>query len=93
MYEMIDFGEYEHFDPKEFSITGNGEMSMDDYEFLHHIFCKAKPKNVVEIGVSAGGTTVFLRSLMEKYSGENLYSFDYNVRYYKDSSLPAGYMA
>lgn len=90
---MIDFGEYEHFDPKEFSIAGNGEMSMDDYEFLHHIFCKAKPKNVVEIGVSAGGTTVFLRSLMEKYGGENLYSFDYNVRYYKDPSLPAGYMA
>lgn len=90
---MINFAEYVKFTPEEFSIVDNCEMSLDDYDFLHNIFCKVKPKKVVEIGVSAGGTTVFLRSLMEKYEGESLYSFDYNTQYYKNPALEVGYMA
>lgn len=93
MYSMINFAEYVKFTPGEFSIVDNCEMSLDDYDFLHNIFCKVKPKKVVEIGVSAGGTTVFLRSLMEKYGGESLYSFDYNTQYYRNPVLEVGYMA
>ena len=70
------------------------EMSEFEQAFLCGMIKNAHPKKVVEIGVSAGGTTaVILNCLAMLGEDVRMYSCDLNKTYYRDSSKPVGFVA
>lgn len=73
---------------------GYCEMSEFEQAFLCGMIKNAHPKKVVEIGVSAGGTTaVILNCLAMLGEDVRMYSCDLNKTYYRDSSKPVGFVA
>lgn len=70
------------------------EMSEFEQSFLCGMLKKVKPKKVVEIGTSAGGTTaVILNCLTMLGNSVEMYSCDISKEYYRDSSLTTGFIA
>ena len=67
------------------------EMSSGDHKLLEHVFKVKQPKKIVEIGVSAGGTTCHLFEQAPKDAV--IYSVDIAKEYYRDPSKPVGYLA
>ena len=69
--------------------TGRSEMSSWQQGFLCGLIKKYNPKKIVEIGVSAGGTTaVVLNTLSLICSDAYMYSIDYCENYYLDRYAP-----
>jgi len=95
-YNQIDFAQIEFYDENilmdvEKFLIGKiegtdyykSEMSYKDRAFLNGIIRKTKPKTIVEIGLSAGGSTcVILNAIRDMET--KLYSFDYNTIWYRD---------
>jgi predicted O-methyltransferase YrrM len=70
------------------------EMSKSEREFLTALICRSKPQKILEIGVSAGGSSVLIMGAAT-YNAElsvKLYSIDYASRYYRNTDLPVGYV-
>ncbi len=55
--------------------------------FLNGIIRKAKPKTIVEMGLSAGGSTCVILNAIRDMENTKLYSFDYNSIWYKEKKL------
>ncbi len=72
-------------------IINSSEMSKEDIELLICELVRHKPKKVVEIGMSAGGTTCIILDNITKDA--TLYSVDINRKYYRDETKKAGYIA
>ncbi|AOZ97314.1 class I SAM-dependent methyltransferase [Butyrivibrio hungatei] len=73
---------------------GRSEMSSWQQGFLCGLIKEYDPKKIVEIGVSAGGTTaVVLNALSMLCSDAHMYSVDYNENYYLDRSKKTGFIA
>jgi len=68
------------------------EMSRSERLFLNGIIRKARPKKIVEYGVSAGGSAAVILNAIKDIPGAKLYSLDYAKRYYRDSSKLVGWM-
>ena len=96
-YHEIDFSEIEFYDeniladidrylhgPIEETNFLKSEMSYKDRAFLNGIIRKAKPKTIVEIGLSAGGSTSVILNAIRDMEDTKLYSFDYNTIWYRD---------
>ena len=66
------------------------EMEDDDIKFLVGLLRKHKPKNLLEVGVSAGGSSYYLLREMRKQS--KLTSIDISETYYRDSNKEAGFV-
>lgn len=66
------------------------EMEDNDIRFLVDLIRKYKPKNVLEIGVSAGGSSYYILRELKKNS--KLTSIDTSKTYYRDSSKEAGFV-
>jgi hypothetical protein len=99
-YCEIDFSEVEFYDENnlqeiEDQLQGEieetnfkkSEMTYKERAFLNGIIRKTKPKTVVEIGLSAGGSTSVILNAMQDMKGSKLYSFDYNTIWYRDVHL------
>ncbi|MCL2310983.1 MAG: class I SAM-dependent methyltransferase [Firmicutes bacterium] len=65
------------------------EMSYKERAFLNGIIRKAKPQTIVEIGVSAGGSSCIILNAIRDRDAK-LYSFDYNTTWYPEVSLQNG---
>jgi predicted O-methyltransferase YrrM len=63
------------------------EMSHKDRAFLNGIIRKTKPKTIVEIGLSAGGSTCVILNAIRDMENTKLYSFDYNTNWYRNEHL------
>lgn len=98
-YTGIDFSEIEFFEEEvlikiEESLQGKiegtddlkSEMSYKDRAFLNGIIRRAKPKTIVEIGLSAGGSTSVILNAIRDMEDSKLYSFDYNTNWYRDQN-------
>ena len=98
-YDKIDFTDIEFYDNNileniEENLLGKvdetnynkNEMSHEDRAFLNGIIRKTKPKTIVEIGVSAGGSSCVILNAIRDMSGAKLYSFDYNTIWYRDKN-------
>jgi len=96
-YNGIDFAEIEFYDESVLAnieqhligeIEGTNyskcEMSYKDRAFLNGVIRKAKPKTIVEIGLSAGGSTCVILNAIRDMENTKLYSFDYNTIWYRD---------
>ena len=99
-YEEIDFSDIEFYDENilaEIDSCLQGEFEGTDYRkiemsykeraFLNGIIRKAKPKSVVEMGVSAGGSTTVILNAIRDIEGAKLYSFDYSTVWYRDLNV------
>ena len=99
-YNELDFSEIEFYDENilediEVNLQGKiedtdyfkSEMSYKDRAFLNGIIRKTKPKSVVEIGLSAGGSSIVILNAMRDMENTKLYSFDYNTIWYRDVHL------
>lgn len=98
-YTGIDFSDIEFFEEDvlskiEESLQGKiegtddlkSEMSYKDRAFLNGIIRRAKPKTIVEIGLSAGGSTSVILNAIRDMEDSKLYSFDYNTNWYRDQN-------
>lgn len=63
------------------------EMTFSERAFLNGIIRKAKPNVVVEIGLSAGGSTSIILNALRDNPAAKLYSFDYSTTWYRDVQL------
>lgn len=68
------------------------KIDMKNYEsdFLLSMLNERKPKKIVEVGVSAGGTTVLILNSLA--FGQILYSIDISDTYYRDRSFSTGFI-
>lgn len=104
-YNEIDFSAIEFYDDNILArieqdllgkIEGTNylkcEMSYKDRAFLNGIIRKTLPTTIVEIGLSAGGSTCVILNAIQDIPDAKLYSFDYNTIWYRDvqSGLNAG---
>ncbi len=67
------------------------EMNVADHKLLTTHLKNKKPKKIVELGVSAGGTTKLILDAMDQESA--LHSVDINIQFYKDKSKKTGWLA
>lgn len=66
------------------------EMSDDDRGFLNAIILRKKPKKLLEIGVSRGGSSIVILNAIQEIENAHLYSLDYNDRWYKNPDYATG---
>jgi len=102
-YNQIDFANIEFYDENflldiEKHLIGKiegtnyfkSEMSYKDRAFLNGIIRKTKPETIVEIGLSAGGSTCVILNAIRDMEKTKLYSFDYNTIWYRDNCKDKG---
>lgn len=99
-FHDIDFSQVESYDKFilndiEQQLLGNiegtnyqkNEMSYSERAFLNGIIRKANPNVVVEIGLSAGGSTSIILNALRDNPSAKLYSFDYSTIWYRDVQM------
>jgi hypothetical protein len=50
-----------------------------------------QPKKLLELGVSAGGSTIVMLNAIQDIPNARLYSIDYSLNYFRDKTLKSGY--
>lgn len=91
-FEGVEFFEENILQEIEFELGGNipntefrkSEMSYKERAFINGIIRKAKPKVLVEMGLSAGGSSCVILNAIKDNPESHLYSFDYNTNWYRD---------
>lgn len=68
------------------------EMSYLERCFLNGIIRQAKPKKILELGVSAGGSSAIILNAIKDFDNAKLYSVDYNTKLYYDNSKNTGFI-
>jgi predicted O-methyltransferase YrrM len=69
------------------------EMSAAEREFLNSLILRYKPKKLLELGVSAGSSSIVMLNAIKNTSrGRGLYSVDYNTQWYHSAKLKTGYL-
>ena len=62
----------------------------DEQKFINGIIRKYKPKKVVEIGVSGGGTSALILNAVKDIPNSKVYSIDINTKWYRNRSKKIG---
>jgi predicted O-methyltransferase YrrM len=73
------------------SYTKISEMSLAQRMFLNALILRKKPKNLLEIGVSAGGSSIVILNAIKDFSDAKLFSIDLKDTCYKDTNYKTGY--
>jgi predicted O-methyltransferase YrrM len=68
------------------------EMAPYERAFLNSLILRKKPKKVLELGVSAGGSSVVILNAIKDMPDTKLYSVDYLAHWYKDSNKKVGFI-
>ena len=68
------------------------EMTYLERCFLNGIIRQAKPKKILELGVSAGGSSAIILNAIKDFDNTKLYSVDYNKKWYIDNSKDVGFI-
>ena len=68
------------------------ELIPDERKFFHGIIRKVKPKKIVEIGVSRGGSASLILNAIKDIEGAKLYSIDKSIFCYKEKNKNSGYL-
>jgi len=69
------------------------EMTESERSFTANIIAKYKPKNLLEVGVSAGGGTVVLLDAIKKLPSASVTSVEFSESWYMNPDMPAGWLA
>lgn len=73
-------------------LSGISEMSYLERCFLNGIIRQTKPKKILELGVSAGGSSAIILNAIKDFDNAKLYSVDYNKKWYRDNSKDVGFI-
>ena len=68
------------------------EMTYLERYFLNGIVRQTKPKKILELGVSAGGSSAIILNAIKDFDNAKLYSVDYNKKWYRDNSKDVGFI-
>ena len=68
------------------------EMSLHQKLFLVQLINEHKPKKLLELGVSAGGSSAVMLNTIKNIPDAKLYSLDYAKKYYKDENKLSGWI-
>ncbi len=68
------------------------EMSDEERQFLSALVLRKQPKKLLEIGVSAGSSSVILLNAIKDISNAALHSIDYATDYYLDNTKKTGFV-
>lgn len=68
------------------------EMSYKERCFLNGIIRQTKPKKILEVGVSAGGSSALILNATKDNKDTKLYSVDYNEKWYRDNTKRTGFV-
>lgn len=68
------------------------EMTYLERCFLNGIIRQTKPKKIVELGVSAGGSSAIILNAIKDFDNAKLYSVDYSKKWLRDSSKDTGFI-
>jgi len=107
-YDTVDFTDIENYERNilerietklEGKVSGTeynkNEMNPKERGFLNGIIRKTKPKNIMEMGLSAGGSSCVILNAIGDIDDAKLYSFDYNTSWYRcdgKSELKTGFL-
>ena len=70
------------------------EMSQFQQDFLCGLLKRKRPKKIVEIGVSAGGTSVIILNALKQLSiNAKIFSVDVSESWYRSKNLKTGFVA
>jgi predicted O-methyltransferase YrrM len=73
------------------SYTKVSEMSPDQRTFLNALILRNKPKKLLELGVSAGGSSIIMLNSIKEFPEAKLYSIDLMDNWYRDVTKKTGY--
>ena len=68
------------------------EMTYLERCFLNGIIRQTKPKKILELGVSAGGSSAIILNAIKDFDNAKLYSVDYSEKWYVDNSKNTGFI-
>jgi predicted O-methyltransferase YrrM len=68
------------------------EMSPDESSFLNAMILRNNPHKLLEIGVSAGGSSVIMLNAIKQFNKAKLFSIDLYEQWYRNSGLKTGYV-
>lgn len=95
-FDATDF-EFESYETNilnqvEEKIKEKSEMHSTEQAFLNGLIRKYKPKKILELGVSAGGSSVIMLNASKDIEGSKVYSIDKLNYYYKNPRKNVGYL-
>ena len=73
-------------------LSGVSEMTYLQRCFLNGIIRQTKPKKILELGVSAGGSSAIILNAIKDFDSSKLYSVDYNTKLYYDNTKNTGFI-
>ena len=68
------------------------ELLPEERMFFHGLIRKIKPKKIIEIGVSRGGSSALILNAIKDIKDAKLFSIDYSINCYKDITKKTGYL-
>jgi predicted O-methyltransferase YrrM len=68
------------------------EMSPEERQFLNGLILRNQPKKLLELGVSAGGSSVIMLNSIKDIPESQLHSIDYTENWYLDSRKKTGWI-
>ncbi|MDR2523791.1 MAG: class I SAM-dependent methyltransferase [Synergistaceae bacterium] len=74
-------------------IQTTSEMTVLERKFLNGLLNYFRPRKILEVGVSAGGSSAIILNTIKNNEKAKLFSVDYSMSYYKDSSFDVGWKA
>lgn len=75
-------------------IESYSEMTSFQQDFICGLLKEKRPKKIVELGVSAGGTTVLIMNCLKKLClNAEMYSVDLRTKWYKNEKYETGFVA
>jgi predicted O-methyltransferase YrrM len=79
---LSDVGEY----------SKASEMSVEERQFLNGLIVRNKPKKLLELGVSSGGSSVVMLNAIKESPDAKLYSIEYLPYWYKNRNKKVGFV-
>jgi len=68
------------------------ELTLEEQKFLNGLIRTIKPKKIVEIGVSSGGSSALILNAIKDIEGSRLFSIDRSINYYKQKEKKSGFL-
>ena len=68
------------------------ELTIDEQKFFHSLLRTFKPKKIVEIGVSSGGSAILILNAIKDIEGAKLFSIDKSIYWYRNRFKKTGYL-
>lgn len=94
MYKTVELFDEPNQRLKKFNVFEYSEMTLFQQSFICGLIKENRPKKIVEVGVSAGGTTALVLSCLEILDIEaEMYSVDLSKKWYRDTEYETGHFA